>query len=128
MNTQTLLYENSDKMPEGLYLELMNKLKIDFDKAPEPTKVVIITKSLPKKVLMTKTELVQNIIRESIKWPNREDVLNKIVKMCYWELRQFCKMYKLTTMKPNPQWKQQQECVAKLRSLKDYTQREFLEL
>ena len=31
METQNFLYDNSSKIPEGLYIELMNKLKIDFE-------------------------------------------------------------------------------------------------
>jgi hypothetical protein len=31
MNTQTYLFENSDKIPESVYIDLMNSLKKDFD-------------------------------------------------------------------------------------------------
>ena len=35
METQNLLHSRSNEIPEGLYIELMNKLKIDFENRPK---------------------------------------------------------------------------------------------
>jgi hypothetical protein len=34
MNTQNILFNNADKIPEGVYLQLMNALKLDFEQPP----------------------------------------------------------------------------------------------
>jgi hypothetical protein len=117
MNTQNFLYENSDKMPECVYLELMNKLKTDFEEKEKSPTILVLKKSLPSMILKSKAELLHDIIRHTVTWQNREDVLLKIVKMCYWELREFCKKHKLPRMRENPQWKEQSETVKKLREM-----------
>ena len=35
MNTQSYIFENKEKFSDGVYLELMNKLKLDFDAMPK---------------------------------------------------------------------------------------------
>ena len=49
--TQSFLFEHSAELPEGLYIELMNKLKIDFDKkeTEQPKlSVVVIDRNIPR--------------------------------------------------------------------------------
>jgi len=42
METQNVLFRRSSEIPEGLYLELMNSLKIDFENNQRPIKVIIV--------------------------------------------------------------------------------------
>ena len=111
MNTQSLLFERSAEIPEGLYLELMNKLKIDFKEPLVSTKIIVVTKSLPRTVSMSKQELIQQIIKESIDWEDRENILLLITKKRtgYDEIKELCSTRKLPTMKENPRWAAQQE-------------------
>ena len=110
METQNLLHSRSDEMPEGLYIDLMNKLKIDFDqnKAEKNTKIVIIHKSIAKTIACTKIELQQKIITASVNWIDREEILLNLPtrgrENCYHGLKEFCKRRGLSTMKLNPRW------------------------
>jgi len=117
MNVQAVLFENSDKMPEGLYIELQNKLKIDFDnrQKEEKVNVLIIDKAIPRKILMKKQDLVIQIINSSIGWEDREKVLVDIVQMCYHELKSFTELKRLPLMKDNPRWVRQADCIRLLR-------------
>ena len=56
MNTVTLLESRSSEMSEGLYLELMNNLKIDFDSGSKKT-IVVIQKGIPEWIICTKQKL-----------------------------------------------------------------------
>jgi hypothetical protein len=111
METQNLLHERSADIPEGLYLELMNKLKKDFDNNKKTVNFIIINKSIAKLVACTKIELRENIIKASIHWEDREEVLIKIIKMCYHELRKFCKLRDVQTLKINPRWQSQETLI-----------------
>jgi hypothetical protein len=51
METQALLYARSAEIPEGLYLELMNKLKLDFDNKPKVRIVLIDDNEMAKMYL-----------------------------------------------------------------------------
>ena len=68
MNTVALLQDNSDKIPEGLYLDLMNKLKLDFDdkaKLIDPSnvpEVVVINRNINKMIVMSRAEMVAKLI------------------------------------------------------------------
>lgn len=110
MNTQNLLFENSSKMPEGLYLELMNRLKLDFDNDQTKSKVVIINKNLPSTIQISKQEMIQNIIKNSKDWEEREEVLLKIsAKRVFINIiKDICISRGLPTMKLNPRWVEQQ--------------------
>ena len=109
METQGLLFSRSSDLPEGLYLELMNKLKIDFEN--KKTCVVVVNKSIAKTVLSSKKELVESVITRSLNWEDRENVLIKINRMCYWELKDFCISRQVPIMKINPRWVKQQEII-----------------
>jgi hypothetical protein len=104
MNTQNLLYSNSDKISEGLYIELMNNLKIDFDNN-EKKIFFVITKCLPSTIAISKREMIQNIIKESQDWVDREELLVKITgRIPYFEIKRICLERKLPVMKTNPRW------------------------
>ncbi len=66
MNTQTYLFENSDKIPESVYIDLMNSLKRDFD--------MNRNKGVPSQVVCKKTELIQRVMERSAHWNDREEV------------------------------------------------------
>jgi hypothetical protein len=87
METQRLLFENSKQIPEGLYIELMNKLKIDFDNVKTEKTILVINKSIAKHVLSSKRELIEKVITCSIAWEDREDALIRINRMSYWDLK-----------------------------------------
>ena len=122
MNTQNYLFENSDKVPEQLYVELMNKLKMDFD---SPL-VVVIDKLVPSTVVCKKTELVQRIMQKSKTWNDREDVLQKIVTMSHRELKKLCDARSIGTMKPNPKYTRQYQTILKLKEHAESSQRIYL--
>ena len=109
METQSVLFSHSSELPEGLYLELMNKLKIDFEN--KKTCIIVINKSIAKTVLSSKKELVENVITRSLNWEDRENVLIKINRMSYWELKEFCITRQIPIMKINPRWARQQEII-----------------
>jgi len=113
MNTQTLLFERSSEMPEGLYIDLMNKLKMDFieKNGDKKTTIVVINKSLPKHIQMTRQEMIQQIIRESVEWEDREAVLLQVTqkRLRINDLKNLCITRKLHTMKLNPKWVKQEE-------------------
>lgn len=110
MNTQSLLFERSGEIPEGLYIELMNKLKTDFvnneQQTPKQTLIVILSKNIPKKVVMSKEELIQQIIKESVNWEDRENILCFVTKKrtMYSEIKEVCYTRSLPIMKVNPRW------------------------
>ena len=111
METQNLLHERSAEVPEGLYIELMNKLKKDFDNAKKEVKIVVINRTIPKFIMATKIEIREIIIKASVDWPAREDTLIKINKMNYYELRKFCDSRKINIMKINPRWSNQETII-----------------
>ena len=118
MNTQRVIFERSSEIPEGLYLELMNKLQLDYhDVNQHKIKVLIINRSFPRTVLMNKNELLENIIKKSIDWEDRTEVLVNIIKMSWNTLRNFCKSRDLPTMKENIKWERQNDIVKTLREL-----------
>ena len=117
MNTQNFLFNNSDKLPEGLYLDLMNKLKLDFETTKEqqsPT-LVILNKSLPSKIQVRRAVLINTIVKESIDWLDREEILAKItsehVRPEY--ISKICKEHNIPTTCENPRWIRQQEDLKK---------------
>jgi hypothetical protein len=99
MNTQGLLFENSKDIPEGLYLKLMNSLKIDFKEAPK--------KKFPKKVDMNKSELL--LMLGSKNWANKEEVVSKLALKNYKELKDWCKHNKISIKKDNPKYVEDDE-------------------
>jgi hypothetical protein len=111
MNTQTILHEHSDAIPEGLYLKLMNSLKKDFDADTERVKVkvklVVFDRKIPRHILMCKNELHKQIIEKSTQWPDREQVLCDLVKMDFYHMLDLCKKCNLPYMKKNPRWTNQ---------------------
>ena len=113
MNTQHLLFERSSEMPEGLYIELMNKLKIDFgeNNGQKKTTVITVTNGLPKHIQMTKHELIQQVIKESVEWVDRENILLYVTgkRLRVSDLKELCITRKLRTMKLNPKWMKQEE-------------------
>jgi hypothetical protein len=111
METQRILFENSKDIPEGLYIELMNKLKIDFDKAKTEKSVLVINKSVAKHILYSKKELIEKVITCSVDWEDREDALIKINRMSYWKLKEYCISRGLGIMKVNPRWIEQERLI-----------------
>ena len=116
MNTQTLLFERSAEMPEGLYIELMNRLKLDFEKKEETTVkhvAIIINKSIPKFIQMKKTDMIKSIVKASVDTKNREKVLLKLVSRTSMdEVKNLCIEHQLPTMTINTRWVRQQELIA----------------
>ena len=106
METQTVLFNNSSQMPEGLYIELMNKLKIDFNEIKPKREVIVIHKSVAKTIAMTKIELQQSIIKNSAEWLDREEILlNLPTRMYHYiALKDLCHRRGLPVMKLNPRW------------------------
>ena len=121
MNTQNLLFERSSEMPEGLYIELMNKLKIDFSDNKEKNTIVVL-KSIPKHVQMTKQEMIQQIVKESVGWEDREAILMYITqkRLCISDLKNICMTRKLATMKINRKWVEQEEMLAARPGLREF--------
>ena len=123
MNTQTLLFERSSDMPEGLYIELMNKLKLDFEKKEETTEVksvaVVINRSIAKYVQMKKSVMIQSIVKASIDSPDREELLLKLTteRLLLSDVKDLCFKYKLSTMCINPRWTRQQLLMTQYPSL-----------
>jgi len=111
METQRILFENSKQIPEGLYVELMNKLKIDFDNVKTEKSVLVINKSIAKQVLSSKRELIEKVITCSINWEDREDALIRINRMSYWDLKAYCISRGLAIMKVNPRWAEQERLI-----------------
>ena len=108
METQNYLFSNSKEIPEGLYIELMNKLKIDFESTKKEKSVLIINKSISKNVVSSKKELIESIIKCSVDWEDREEVLIKINRMCYSVLKDYCISRGVPVMKVNPRWIEQE--------------------
>jgi hypothetical protein len=111
MNTQNLLFERSSEMPEGLYIELMNKLKIDFGDNEKKMTIITVSKGLPKYIQMSKQEMIQQIIKESVEWEDRQDILLHVTqkRLIMSDLKELCITRKLPTMKLNPKWVKQEE-------------------
>ena len=116
MNTQSFLFENSAELPEGLYLQLMNKLKLDFENPPVELKIICIDNNVPSTVVIRKKELKENIIKASIDWPDREEILLKLITMSVIDLKALCVKTKLPTMKANPRYTEQSQVIANLQS------------
>jgi len=122
MNTQNLLHERSADIPEGLYIELMNRLKIDFESNQEKSKemkVIIINRLLPSRISMTKYELLQQIIKNSVDWDDREEILASLPRIAYFKLKELSIVRGLPVMKENPRWLAQSETLARNRELRD---------
>lgn len=85
MNTQSYLFENKETIPDGLYLDLMNKLKLDFDTKPAPK---------PKMKDMNKSEIIFMLGKCSILAPERIDMvwLERYIEVAdVKDLRKYCK-------------------------------------
>jgi len=113
METQNLLHERSSEIPEGLYIDLMNKLKTDFDQIKNKVTIIVINRSIAKTVLASKKELVEAIIKTSVNWPERENVLININRMSYYQLKEFCISRSTPIMKLNPRWSEQDSIIQK---------------
>jgi hypothetical protein len=113
MNTQEILFKNSAQMPEGLYVDLMKALKIDFEdhQKEKVDKVLIITNSLPRTISMTKKELILSIIAKSVEWEDRQEVLLSLMSLHYHELKELCMTRRIATMKLNARWVNQQNLI-----------------
>jgi len=96
MNTQTYLFDNKESIPNGLYVDLMNKLKLDFETAPK--------KKVPHYLPMNKTDILLAIGQHSINWANRDVVLAQVAKKDLRHLKSFCKSNGIDTKKVNPEW------------------------
>ena len=119
MNTQNILHDRSSEIPEGLYLELMNKLKIDFDQAQSNnTKILIINKSVPKVIARSKHELIIEIVQKSSEWNDCEEVLLKISnkRVMFSEVKKICITHGIKITKQNPRWTNQNNLYASLRN------------
>jgi hypothetical protein len=111
MNTQEILFKNSAQIPEGLYVDLMKALKIDFDNKEKVDKVLIITNSLPRTISMTKKEMILSIIAKSVDWEDRQEVLLSLMSLHYHELKELCMTRRIATMKLNARWVHQQNLI-----------------
>jgi hypothetical protein len=108
MNTQEILFRNSAQIPEGLYVDLMKALKIDFDNKEKVDKVLVLNNSLPRTISMTKKELILSIIAKSVDWEDRQEVLLNVMSLHYHELKELCISRRIATMKLNARWVHQQ--------------------
>ena len=81
MNTQSYLFEIKESLPDGIYLELMNKLKLDFDNPPQHK-----VKMVPYK----KNELLMLIGQKSVNWSNRDLILAQVAKYNMVNLKNWC--------------------------------------
>ena len=118
MNTQNLLHDRSSEIPEGLYIELMNKLKIDFDQNQQTkTKILIINKSLPTVIARSKHELIIEIVQKSSEWNDCEEVLLKISnkRVMFSEVKKICITHGIKVSKQNPRWTNQNNLYGSLR-------------
>jgi hypothetical protein len=124
MNTQNLLHDRSSEIPEGLYLELMNKLKIDFDQKQQSegnkTKVVILNRSIPCTIARSKQELIVDIVKKSVDWVDREEILLKVSnkRVMFCEVKDIAINHGLSTRKQNPRWRQQSDLYNSLRNVR----------
>jgi hypothetical protein len=114
METQTLLFSRSSEIPEQLYIELMNKLKIDFEKREKTenkTNILVINRCVPQTVPVKKHELIQAIVVASVNWEDREDILKEITQRIILMSRvvEICKEHNIPTRKQNPRWEHQRE-------------------
>jgi hypothetical protein len=124
MNTQNLLHERSADIPEGLYIDLMNRLKIDFEsEKTKETKVIVINRLLPSRISMTKYELLQQIIKNSVDWADREEILASLPRIAYFKLKELSIVRGLPVMKENPRWVAQRDTLARNRELRDMMSR-----
>ena len=101
VETQKYLFEHSAELQEGLYLELMNKLKIDFENGP--TKIVYVY-PIKRFVPMNKSDMLQMIIDETIGYPDRENILKRIIIMTVSQLTRFCHTNGWGVTKRNPKF------------------------
>jgi hypothetical protein len=113
MNTQNHLFENSSQIPEQLYVELMNKLKIDFQSNEVKNTLIVINKNIPRIIVKSKTDMIQEIIRESVNWENREPILLEITRsrVLLSRIQQICKEHGISLKKQNPRWTEQEEII-----------------
>ena len=128
MNTQNLLHERSSEIPEGLYIELMNKLKIDFDQKQQSegnkTKVVVLNRSIPCSIARSKQELIVEIVQKSIDWTDREEILLKVSnkRIMFSEVKNIAITHHISTIKQNPRWRQQSDLYNSLRNVRGFVE------
>ena len=124
MNTQSFLFENSGSMPEQIYIELMNKLKLDFEKKAldKELSVVVIDRNIPETVVICKKILIDELIKKSETFENRIDMPDRtqfiidLLKKDFAEIRGLCKKHRIPISKQNPNWKRQEEAITLLKS------------
>ena len=124
MNTQSFLFENSSQIPEGIYIELMNRLKLDFEKKEsEPElSVVVIDRNIPETIAVCKNQLIDSLIKKSETFENRTDMPNRtqfiqdLMRADYKSIKLLCKTHRIPLRKQNPDWKRQSDAVVILRT------------
>ena len=117
--TQSFLFEHSAEIPEGLYIELMNKLKIDFDKkeTEQPKlSVIVIDYHIPQCIAIKKKDLIDSLIKKSETFENRTEFIQELMRKDYYSIKALCKVHKIDTQKENPKWKRQSDAVTILRT------------
>jgi len=116
--TQSFLFEHSAELPEGLYIELMNKLKIDFDKkeTEQQVSVVVIDRNIPVNIANKKKDLIDLLIKKSETFENRTQFIQDLMRKSYYEIKALCNVHNIDTFKENPKWKRQSEAVTRLRT------------
>jgi hypothetical protein len=116
--TQSFLFEHSAELPEGLYIELMNKLKIDFDKKEiEQPKlsVIVIDRNIPSYIAIKKKVLIDLLITKSETFEHRTQFIQELMRKDYRAIKLLCKIHNIDTQKENPNWKRQSAAVTKLK-------------
>jgi len=101
VETQKYLFEHSAELPEGLYLALMNKLKIDYDNGPVK---IVYAYPIKRYVPMNKADIFQMIIDKTIGYPDRENILKRVVVMTAMQLRRYCRTNSWELIKKNPKF------------------------
>jgi hypothetical protein len=100
METQRHLFEHSAEIPEGLYLDLMNKLKLDFDKPP----TIVYRNKLPQWIPMNKSDMLQMIIDKTNDYPDKNNIIKRAIAMRVHTLKRFCLTNDWYTFKKNPKY------------------------
>jgi hypothetical protein len=74
-NVQSYIFENSEKFTNEVYVELMDKLQIDYNNRNKK-EVIIINRSVSSQIVMKKKDMIKYLITESIAWNDKKIRIN----------------------------------------------------
>jgi len=101
VETQKYLFDHSAELPEGLYIELMNKLKIDFDNGP--TKIVYAY-PIKRYIKMNKADILHMILDKITDYPDKDEIIKHIMVANVAALTRYCNVKHWGTTKKNPKF------------------------